>query len=111
MSFDLGLQGYDQAKGSQFQRQIIERVNALPGVRSASLTDLFPLSVNYNSNAIYVEGQPPVRGADVPSSLLASVSSAYFTTMEVPLLTGRGFAEQDDEKATKVAIVNEAFVR
>jgi predicted permease len=110
LNFDLGLQGYDQAKGSQFQRQIIERVNALPGVRSASLTDLFPLSVNYNSNSIFVEGQPPVRGAEVPNSMNASVSSAYFSTMEVPILAGRGFTEQDDEKAPKVAVVNQAFV-
>jgi macrolide transport system ATP-binding/permease protein len=111
LSFDLGLHGYDQAKGQQFQKQIIERVNALPGVRSSSLTDLMPLSVNYNSNAIYVEGQPPVRGADVPTSMNASVSSAYFTTLEIPFLVGRDFTEQDDEKATQVAVVNEAFVR
>ncbi len=111
MSFDLGLQGYDKPKGQQFQKQIIERVNALPGVRSASLTDLFPLSANYNSNAVYVQGQPPVRGADVPTAMVSSVSDDYFSTMEIGLLAGRTFAEQDNDKATRVAIVNETFVR
>jgi macrolide transport system ATP-binding/permease protein len=111
MSFDLGLQGYDQAKGKQFQKQIIERVNALPGVRSAALTDLFPLSANYNGSTIYVQGQPAVRGVDVPSAMVSSVSADYFSTMEIPLLAGREFTEQDNEKATRVAIVNESFVR
>jgi predicted permease len=111
MTFDLGLHGYDEVRGKQFQKQLIERVNALPGVRSSSLTDLMPLSVNYNSNAVYVEGQPPVRGAEVPNSMNASVSADYFTTMEIPLLTGRGFLERDDENAPKVAVINEAFMR
>jgi predicted permease len=111
VSFDLGLQGYDKAKGQQFQKQILERVNTLPGVRSASLTDLMPLSINYNSDTIYVEGRPPVRGAEVPSSMVASVSSDYFSTMEIPFVAGRAFMEQDDQKAVKVAIVNETFVR
>jgi macrolide transport system ATP-binding/permease protein len=111
MSFDLGLQGYDQPRGKEFQRRIIERVKALPGVRSAALTDLFPLSSNYNGSNVYVQGQPPVRGAEVPTSMVASVSPDYFPTMEIPILAGRGFSEQDNENAQRVAIVNESFVR
>jgi macrolide transport system ATP-binding/permease protein len=111
MSFDLGLQGYDKAKGQQFQTQLIERVKALPGVRSAALADLFPLSANYNSNTVYVQGQPPVRGADVPTAMVASVSADYFSTMEIPLLAGRAFTGQDNEQAPRVGIVNESFVR
>jgi predicted permease len=111
MSFDLGLQGYDQARGKQFQRQVLERVEGLAGVRSAALTDLFPLSINYNGSNIYVQGQPPLRGAEVPTSMVASVSPGYFSTMEIPLVAGRGFAEQDTETAQRVAVVNESFVR
>ncbi|MBI3653987.1 MAG: ABC transporter permease [Acidobacteria bacterium] len=111
MSFDLGLQGYDQVKGKRFEQQIIERVRALPGVRSAALTDLLPLSGNYSGNTVYVEGQPPVRGAEVPSAMVSSVSADYFSTMEIALLAGRSFTEQDNDKASQVAIVNESFVR
>ena len=110
MSFDVGLQGYDQAKGQQFHRQIMERVEALPGVRSASLTDLFPLSLNYSGNGVYVEGQPPVRGANVPTAMVSSIGLNYFSTMGIPLLAGRDFTEQDDEKATRIVIFNEAAV-
>ncbi len=110
MSFDLGLQGYDQARGQQFQHQIIERVESLPGVRSASLTDLLPLSLNYSSDYFYVEGQAPVRGANVPSAMVASVESDYLPTMGIPLVAGRNFTDQDTENTTRVIIVNEAFV-
>ena len=110
MSFDVSLQGYDQARGQQFQRQLIERVESLPGVRSASLTDLFPLSVNYSSNSFYVEGETTDRGANVPTAMVASIGLDYFSTMGVPVLAGRDFNEKDDDKATQVVIVNEAFV-
>ncbi|HWQ36043.1 MAG TPA: ABC transporter permease [Blastocatellia bacterium] len=110
MSFDLSLQGYDQARGEQFQRQLIERIQALPGVRAAAITDLFPLSINNSNNNFFVEGQPSERGANVPTAMVASVSANYLTTMNIPLLAGRDFSEQDTDKSTPVVIVNEAFV-
>ncbi|MEN3334746.1 MAG: hypothetical protein V7641_4111, partial [Blastocatellia bacterium] len=109
MSFDIGLQGYDQARGQQFYRQLTERIESLPGVRSASLTSLFPLSVNYSSNNVYIEGQAPVRGADVPNAMVADVGLKYCETMGIPILAGRDFRDSDTDKATKVAVVNEAF--
>ena len=42
MSFDLGLQGYDEARGQQFYRQLTERVQSLPGVESAAVIELHP---------------------------------------------------------------------
>src|SRR3712207_9248581 len=56
-SFDLGLQNYDKARGQDFERRLVERVRALPGVKGASLTDLMPLSLNYSSSDVHVEGQ------------------------------------------------------
>jgi predicted permease len=111
MSFDLGLQGYDRARGEQFHRQLKERVESLPGVRSASFTDLFPLSINYSSNSFYVEGETTDRGANVPTAMVASIGQDYFSTLGVAVLVGRDFTEKDVEKATPVVIVNEAFVR
>ena len=111
LSFDVGLQGYDQARGEAFYRQLLERVRAVPGVTGASLTDLFPLSVNYSNNNIYIEGQPPARGMDVPGAMVASVAPDYLKAMGTPLVAGREFTVQDTDKSTPVAIVNEAFVR
>lgn len=111
MSFDLGLQGYDKPRGEQFQRQLIERVRALPGVQSAALTDFIPLSLNYNSNQVFVEGQPAERGQNAPQAMVASITPQYFEAMGSPLLAGRGFEEQDKVSSEKVVIINETFVR
>ena len=109
LSFDVGLQGYDQTRGQEFYRQLIERVEQVPGVRSASLTTLFPLSINYSSNGVYIEGQPPLRGADVPNAMVASVGLKYFATMGIPMLAGRDFRETDSDKAPRVVVINETF--
>jgi predicted permease len=110
-SFDLGLQGYDEARGRDFQRRLVERVRQMPGVRAASLTDLFPLSLNYTSNDVYIEGRPGARGANVPLAMVASVEQGYFDAMSIPVVAGRPFGERDDKPAPRVVVVNEAFAR
>ncbi|HEU4390835.1 MAG TPA: ABC transporter permease, partial [Blastocatellia bacterium] len=72
MSFDVGLEGYDQARGQQFYRQVLDRVRSLPGVRTAALTGFVPLSLNYSGNYIFVEGEPSERGANVPTSMIGA---------------------------------------
>jgi len=111
MSFDLGLQGYDDARGQQFYRQLIERVQSLPGVESAAVANYIPLSLNYNSGNIFVEGKPAERGENVPTAMVSSAGAGYFKTMGTPILQGREFTDQDNEKTEKVAVVNEFFVR
>jgi predicted permease len=111
MSFDLSLQGYDTARGQQFYRELPERVRALPGVKSAAVSSYIPLSLNYNSRNMYVEGEPVERGANAPSAMNAAVGPGYFETMGTPIVSGREFTEQDVEKSEQVAIVNEMFVR
>ena len=111
MSFDLGLQGYDEARGEQFYRQLKERLQALPGVEHAAVTSYIPLSLNYNSNNIFVEGHPPERGENVPVAMTASAGPDYFKTMGTPILEGREFSDADLPKSEPVAVVNEYFVR
>ena len=111
MSVDLGLQGYDRTRGQQFYKQLVERVEALPGVRSAAMTTYVPLSLNYNGSNLFIEGQPPERGANIPSTMVGSAGLGYFETMGINLLVGRDFNEQDDPKSERVLIVNEALAR
>ena len=111
MSFDLGLQGYDEDRGQQFYKQLTERVKSLPGVKSATVSSYIPLSLNYNSRNIFVEGQPAERGENVPLSMNASAGPGYFETMGTPLIHGRGFTDQDQAKTELVAVVNETFVK
>src|SRR2546423_853643 len=109
-SFDVGLQGYDEAKGRAFQKQVLERIRALPGIESAALVDNIPLSLNYNSATIYLEGQPPTPSAQLPLAIPSSVSPDFFRAMGIPL-RGRDFTEQEEKIEHRVAIVNETFAR
>ncbi len=111
MSFDLSLQGYDEERGAQFQKQVIERVNTMPGVKSAALTSFLPLSLNISFTGFYVEGKPAERGMNVPNAIYSMVSAGYFKTTGVQLLRGREFTEQDTKDSTKTLVVNESFVR
>jgi predicted permease len=111
MSFDLGLQGYDEQRGQQFYHQLTERVQALPGVKSATVSSYIPLSLNYNSRNIFVEGQPAERGENVPTAMNASAGPRYFETMGTPIVQGREFNDRDQAKTEQVVIVNETFVR
>ncbi|MCA1577500.1 MAG: ABC transporter permease [Acidobacteria bacterium] len=111
MSFDLGLQGYDRNRGQQFYQQLSERVQSLPGVTSAAVSSYIPLSLNYNSRTIFVEGQPAERGQNVPVAMNGSAGPRYFETMRTPLVQGREFTDQDEAKTEPVVVVNETFVR
>ena len=111
MSFDLSLQGYDEPRAQQFYRDLPERVRSLPGVTSAAVTSYVPLSLDYNSRTVFVEGEPEERGANQPSAMNAAAGPRYFETMGTPVLYGREFTQQDLEKSEQVAMVNEAFVR
>jgi predicted permease len=110
LSFDLGLQGYTEEKGRAFHRQLLERTKSIPGVRSAALTSVVPLTLDYSSTSIYVEGQPFTGSSDLPLAIPNEISPDYFRTMEIPL-RGRDFAEREDKPESRVAIVNETFAR
>jgi predicted permease len=111
MSVDPGLQGYDRSRGLQFYRDVVRKVGSFPGVRSAVVTTFVPLSLNFSSNSVFAEGQPAERGANIPTAMVANVGAAYFETMGVDLIAGREFTEQDGEKSTPVAVVNQTFIR
>ena len=110
ISFDVGLQGYEEAKGRAFHHQILERVRAVPGVRAAALTSNLPLALNYNSSSVYLEGQPAVGSGRLPTCIPMSVSPGFFETMGIAL-RGRDFAESEDKLEARVAVVNETFAK
>src|SRR5436853_552871 len=111
LSFDLRLQGYDQARGKEFQKRRLERVLALTGLQSAGTAYMIPVDLHFSREAIFIEGQAPERTTTAPRALTSRISPGYFSAMSTPLVQGREFSEQDDDKATRVAIVNETFAR
>ncbi len=111
MSFDLGLQGYDRARSREFQRQLLDRVRAMPGVEQAGVSNYVPLSLNLSNNSIYVEGREQRRGANVPLAMYSSAGVGFFEALGVRLIEGRVFTEADDETKPRVAVINQAFAR
>ncbi len=111
MSFDLSLQGYQTDAGMQLRKQLLDRVQSLPGLQSASITDFMPLSLNRNGTAILIEGQPQERGVNKPNVMMASVGLKYFETIGTPLIAGRDLTEQDQAGTTPSVVVNETFAR
>lgn len=111
VSFDLRLQGYQSAQGKEFQKRLLERVRALPGIESAGIADMIPVDLHFSRASVFVEGRPVERPANLPAAMLNRVSPGYFEAMGTTVLEGRDFTEQDDENAQRVAIVNETFVR
>ena len=103
--------GYDEARTKSFYRDLEARVRALPGVQSASLASSVPMGNGNYGSSIYIEGHTLAPGQQPPVVIYNRVDAPYFDTMRVPLLRGRAFRENDDEKAPLVAIVNQTMAR
>ncbi|HEX7955257.1 MAG TPA: ABC transporter permease, partial [Burkholderiales bacterium] len=108
--FDLKSAGYDTQRAKNFYDRVIERVQTLGGVDSAALARISPFSyATYLSAPITVEGYQPAAN-ERPTAEFNQISPGYFTTMGIPLVSGREFTRADDENAPLVAIVNEKMV-
>jgi predicted permease len=106
---DLVSAGYDAKRARNLQDELMDRVQALPGVESAAFARVTPLGYgSYSSSPIAVDGyQPPPE--EQPAAQYNEVGPGYFGTMGIPLVSGREFTRADDEQAAPVAIVNETM--
>ena len=95
---------------TEFRRQVLVRLNSLPGVDAAMVTDI-PLGGNYLSHSFVIDGRPPVPVGAEPETQTLSVMGDYFRVMQVPIRAGRGFTAMDREGQPLVAVVNEEMVR
>jgi predicted permease len=105
--FELPDSQYKQ-KRAEFYRDYFEKVRALPGVQSASGVMVLPMTDD-QIIITFEDPEHPVPEAQHPFADLTPTSPGYFSTMQIPLLEGRDFSEQDDAKAPQVMIVNHAF--
>ena len=109
VGFELSLHGYDEARGREFQRRLIEKVRTLPGVESAGLINAVPLGLGSSTRSITIEGRPDPPAAEQPNAVSYEVARAYFHTMQTAMLAGRDFADRDRRGMQGVVIVNQAF--
>jgi predicted permease len=101
----------DQPRRTAFYSEVLRRVEALPGVQSAAVTNWIPLVRQGDSNGITVEGQPDPGPGQNPSVVTRVVSPHYFSTMGIQLLQGRLFGEQDRTDSPPVLVASEAMAR
>jgi predicted permease len=99
--------GYDEVRTKNFYRDLEARVRALPGVQTVSSAFSVPMGNVSDGSSIYIEAHPLTPGQQPPIVVYNKVDAPYFDTMRIPLLRGRAFRENDDEKAPLVAIVNQ----
>jgi predicted permease len=101
----------DAARRSAFYTELIRRVEALPGVKSATVSSQIPLISQGDSVGVVFEGRPdPAPGQE---NIIATrvVSPRYFQTMGIQLLRGRSFGEQDRADAPAAAVISEAMAK
>ena len=102
------LKGPDQMRS--YYRQMLEKIQAVPGVRSATVMSGLPAGGPGSSARFSIVGQPPTNPSERPSTGLQMVSAGYVDALGIRVTKGRGIDEHDTDTSPRVAMVNENFV-
>ncbi|HWZ23745.1 MAG TPA: ABC transporter permease, partial [Verrucomicrobiae bacterium] len=90
--------------------EMMERVRAIPGVRSAGLVSALPITGGPATD-FSISDRPLPRAGNEPSADIRTIDPAYFRTMGIPLLAGRNFTERDNATAPPVMVINQTMAR
>ena len=90
---------------------VIRRVEALPGVVSATASNLIPLSGGGAGGQFEVEGKPAANRADAPFARWTGATAHWFGTLGVPLVAGRALTDDEARDRSTVAVINESMAR
>ena len=106
VSFDLRGQGYDAARAGIFQRQVMDRLAALPGVETVAQAGNTPLSDSHRGTMFSLPGQPGNHQVE-----FNEVSPEYFSLLGIPIVRGRNFTGNEARTGAALAIVTESTAR
>jgi predicted permease len=110
-SINLPESRYDYRACRGFYQLLEQRLAALPGVEQAALATSVPI-VDYNSpQRILVEGQPPPSPGSEPQAYLAMVTSSFFPTLHIPLVSGDLFPANLRPDSPQICVINESLAR
>src|SRR5881394_12724 len=96
-------------KRTDYYRQVLERIGAVPGVESVAFTQTMPFT--WGIPATFSIYGLPDDTAKLPPAFYDSVSPSYFSTLHLPLIAGRLFAETDNDQATPVTILSQSAAK
>src|SRR2546430_1412755 len=94
-----------------FYQQAIERIQALPGVRSAAAVSFIPLTNARASKGFSIEGRIRPAAGQIPMAGYDAVTPGYFDSLRIPFRSGRDFSWRDTPQGQRVVIINEAMAR
>jgi predicted permease len=94
-----------------FYRDVLARIDALPGVRASAATYSLPMTGGTNNWSILIEGRPVANIGEAPADLVQRVTTGYLDALGMTLVEGRWFTDADDAGSTPVVVVSEAMAR
>ncbi|MGH7734095.1 MAG: FtsX-like permease family protein, partial [Gemmatimonadales bacterium] len=110
VSADFGNSGFDAARRTVMIADLVRRLRELPGVSSASVSEVIPMGGSFENTAIEAQGSTPRSARDAMVDMNTG-SDGYFATLQTPILEGRDFGPGDAATAPRVAIVNQAMAK
>ncbi len=111
LSVDPVAQGYDQEQARALYREIIDAVVALPGVNSASWARRAPMSPGGSSGSVFTLDGGTAPEPDDAMVSVNHVDPHFFDTLDIPVIRGRGFREEDAAGDRQVALLSERAAR
>jgi predicted permease len=106
--FNAKLAGYKPSQTHSLHQRLVERLSALPGVRSVALCATPPISGGNWSSSVTIPGYTPAPKEN-RHSILNRVSGRYFETAGISIVAGRGFNNADTANSQKVAVINQTL--
>jgi predicted permease len=110
-SINMELQGYDAERTTRFERDMMDRLRAIPGVDQAAFAFPLPLDAYGGPGAVFPEGWTPRSDSEQNIAGHSAVSAGYFETMGTQIVAGRATDERDTASSKLVAVVNETMAR
>ena len=108
----LSNEAYPDERKVEFYHRLVERVEALPGVRAAAAVNTVPMSRSGTTSTTFqIVGRPPFDKSARPYADYRIVTPRYFQAAGTRLVRGRGFDDRDDGRSRRVVIVSDSFAR
>ena len=110
LTFNLGMNGYDEQRAAAFRDRALERLRSLPGVVAVTTATRLPFSPDINMNGVRVQGFHRPEEQETPVDTVG-IGENYFATIGVPIVAGRALTRDDIEHRRNVAVINETLAR
>jgi putative ABC transport system permease protein len=99
------------AERERYYGEVVRAVQAVPGVQTVGLNDYILLQNEDDYEGFTIEGRPQPQPGASPREEWRRVSPDYFRALNIPLVRGRGFTENDNATAPSVVVINQALAR